>query len=118
MLYLCLDQFHSLVPHSVEVLEHTQSSLCLHLLRGQVEEDERSRPPHPGTAVDQERGGEGGGVLLPDTADEGDERHGVARDSVIRPGRVQHVCHRQLSLSTHCLVYVCTGGVGFSIYSG
>ena len=30
-------------------------------------------------------------MFLADTMDEGDEGHGIARDSVIRPGCVEHV---------------------------
>ena len=93
----CLDHLHSLSPHVLEVLEDTQSSLTPHLLHGQVQEDEGSSPPHPGTAVDQEGCGQGGGVLLADTTDEGDEGHGVVRYSMVRPGCVEHVSHCQLS---------------------
>ena len=91
MIYLCLNQLHSLGSHTLEPLKHTQSSLSLHLLHGKVEEDECPRSPHPCTAVDQERGGQGDGVLLADTTNERDERHGVAGNSVIRPGGVEHV---------------------------
>ena len=76
--------------------EHTQCPLSLHLLDGQVEEDECPGPPHPCTTVDQEGRGQGCRVLLADTTDEGDERHGIARDSVVRPGCVQHVGDRPL----------------------
>ena len=79
------------------MLEDTQSSFCLHLLHGQIQEDECPSSPHPGTAVDQEGCGQRGGVLLADTTDEGDERHGIARDSMIRPGGVEHVGDCQLS---------------------
>ena len=98
--YQSLHHLHSLGPHVLEVLEDTQSSLSLHLLHGQVQEDECPSPPHPGTAVDQEGCGQGGGVFLADTTDEGDERHGIARDSMIRPGSVEHVGHSQLSIFT------------------
>ena len=54
----------------LEVLEDPQSSLTPHLLHGQVQEDEGSSPPHPGTAVDQEGCGQRGGVLFTDTTDE------------------------------------------------
>ena len=72
------------------MLEDTQSSLTPHLLHGQVQEDEGSSPPHPGTAVDQEGCGQRGGVLLADTTDERDEGHGVVRYSMVRPGCVEH----------------------------
>ena len=94
----CLDHLHSLCPHILEVLEDTQSSLTPHLLHGQVQEDEGSSPPHPGTAVDQEGCGQRGGVLLADTTDERDEGHGVVRYSMVRPGCVEHVGHCQLLL--------------------
>ena len=80
------------------MLEDTQSSLTPHLLHGQVQEDEGSSPPHPGTAVDQEGCGQRGGVLLADTTDERDEGHGVVRYSMVRPGCVEHVGHCQLLL--------------------
>ena len=80
------------------MLEDTQSSLTPHLLHGQVQEDEGSSPPHPGTAVDQEGCGQRGGVLLVDTTDERDEGHGVVRYSMVRPGCVEHVGHCQLLL--------------------
>ena len=89
--YLGLNQLHSLSPHTLEVLEDAQCALPLHLLHGHVQEDESTGPPHPGTAVDQEGRGQGDRVLPPDAMDEGDEGHGVARDSVIRPGCVEHV---------------------------
>ena len=82
----CLDHLHSLCPHILEVLEDTQSSLTPHLLHGQVQEDEGSSPPHPGTAVDQEGCGQRGGVLLADTTNERDEGQGVVRYSMVRPG--------------------------------
>ena len=94
--YQSLDHLHSLSPHVLEVLEDTQSSLTPHLLHGQVQEDEGSSPPHPGTAVDQEGCGQRGGVLLAHTMDEGDKGHGVARYSMVRPGCVEHVRHYQL----------------------
>ena len=74
----------------LEVLEDTQSSLTPHLLHGQVQEDEGSSPPHPGTAVDQEGCGQRGRVLLADTTDERDDGHGVVRYSMVRPGCVEH----------------------------
>ena len=77
------------------MFEDTQSSLTPHLLHGQVQEDEGSSPPHPGTAVDQEGCGQRGGVLLVDTTDERDEGHGVVRYSMVRPGCVEHVGHCQ-----------------------
>ena len=72
------------------MLEDTQRSLTPHQLHDQVQEDEGSSPPHPGTAVDQEGCGQRGGVLLADTTDERDEGHGVVRYSMVRPGCVQH----------------------------
>ena len=73
------------------MLEDTQSSLTPHLLHGQVQEDEGSSPPHPGTAVDQEGCSQRGGVLLADTTDERNEGHGVVRYSMVRPSCVEHV---------------------------
>ena len=101
--YLSLDHLNSLSPHTLEVLEDTQGPLPPHLLYGQVQEDEGTSPPHPGTAVDQEGRGQGGGVFLADATDEGDEGHGVARDSVVRPGSVEHVGDSQLSFFVCCL---------------
>ena len=101
--YLGLNQLHSLGPQVLEVMEDTQSSLHLHLLHGQVQKDECPSSPHPGTAVDKEGCGQRGGVLLADTTDERDERHGIARDSMIRPGGVEHVGDCSLLLWIKCL---------------
>ena len=91
--YLCLDHLNSLGPHVLEVVEHTQGPLLPHLLHHQVQQDEGASPAHPSTAVDQQGLGLGGRVLLPDPPDEGDERHCIAWNSMIRPGSVVHVCH-------------------------
>ena len=97
-MYLCLDQLHSLSSHGLEVAVHTQCALSLHLLHDSVQEDEGPSAAHPCTAVDQEGLVQAGWVLSADSPDEGDDGHGVARDSMVWPGSVVHVSHTQLSL--------------------
>ena len=69
----CLDHLHPLVPHTLKVVEDAHCPLTPHLLEGQVQEDEGTGPPNPGTAVDEERCCQRGRVHLADTAEEGDE---------------------------------------------
>ena len=90
--YLCLNHLHSLGADALQRLIHTQSSLTPHLLHDPVQEDEGTSPTHPSTAVDQQGWVQGGWVLFPDSPDEGDERHGIARHSMVWPGCVVHVC--------------------------
>ena len=69
-MYQCLDCFHTLSSHVLEVVVDTQCSLSLHLLHDCVQENEGPCTAHPCTAVDQERLVQAGWVLSADTSDE------------------------------------------------
>ena len=94
--HLCLDHLHALASYFLEQIEDTQSALSLDLLHHRVQEDEGASAAHPRTAVHQERQVHVGWVLLANTMDKRDDRHGIAGHAVVRPGSVVHMSHSQL----------------------
>ena len=78
----CLHHAGSLLPDIGQTLFNVDH--LRHALHQVVQYDEGPRPPHPRTAVDQQRGAVPP-VLVAHTLDELEERGGVMRYAVIRP---------------------------------
>ena len=96
--HLCLHQLHALASHALQEAVQTESTLSLHLLHHGVQQDEGAGAAHARTAVHQQRGVQAGRVQLAHSADEGDDRHGIAGHSVVWPGRVMEVSDCEVTL--------------------
>ena len=64
------------------LLEQVEDTQCMCLLHHRVQEDDGASAANPHTAVYQERQVQVSWVLLADTMDEGDYRHGIAGHSM------------------------------------
>ena len=77
---------------------NTERSLHLYLLNHGVQEDEGACATDSCTAVHQQWLVQCDWMLLTDTVDKVDERHGILWYSVVRPCCVVEVCHCQGTL--------------------
>ena len=94
-MYLCLHHLHTLFPHFSEEQVDTESTLCSHLLYHDIQKNEGTCTANSCTAVHQQWLVQGWRVLLSNTRDKIDKRHGILWDSMVRPGCVVKMCDSQ-----------------------
>ena len=92
--YQGLHHEDSFCPHVTQELVHVDRVLHLHPLQHAIQQDEGARPAHTRTAVYQ-HGRAVFAVVLPHTADEGDEGGSKLRHPVVRPAEEVVVGHRK-----------------------